>query len=60
MKKTPKKRAALTPRARELAPRHISKAHARFPHDVAVAVGLSTASRQAERERIRSIVAKYE
>lgn len=57
-KKTAQKRK-LTPRERELAPRFIEEEHGHFPHEVAVAVGISRARRQAKSEKIRAIIDKY-
>jgi hypothetical protein len=67
MPRAPKKRKKrrkyqkLTPRERELASEFIPEEHesGRFSHEAAVAVGISRARRQAEREKIRRIVSKY-
>jgi len=58
-RKTKKIAKKLTPRERELAPRFIREEHGRFPHATAVAVGISRARREAEREGIKAIIAKY-
>jgi hypothetical protein len=56
-----KKQKRLTPRERELASRFIPQEHRarRYGRVQAVAVGISRAREQAERERVVALVKKY-
>lgn len=62
-KKPRKKRARLSPRARELASQFIAEEHRtkKYPREQAIAIGLSRARREAAKEKFKldTIVAKY-
>jgi FixJ family two-component response regulator len=57
--KTKKTKKKLTKRERQLASRFIEEEYGHFPRKQAVAVGISRARREAERERMKAIIAKY-